>query len=198
MNECDTSTEAAAEHAEAKKLNLPCPHCGTDTVETAQPREIINRLTAYTHPETDSGGGNRETWLQGKGKTLDGQTINFRLDAGAGLGNTHLSLLVELDGDPDEAPERVWEYIDVTTLIEEWVNAITEGRTHNPGDLDHDAEAEADDDDCDEHPCTVCGEVTDCAQLRDGRCRDCAIKDDEVEHTDRVTEQAIQDTEAGL
>lgn len=97
-----------------------CPTCGD--------REIARELTAYTHPELDAGDGNRETWLMGK--VVDqGVDIDFRLDSGAGLGDTHLALLVEFnDGGLDEAPDRRWEYIDVTTLIEDWVTRIIADR----------------------------------------------------------------------
>lgn len=84
----------------------------------AQPqRDIASTLLVPTHSESKLGGGFRETWLQGN---ADDGSVVFRLDSGAGLGNSHLSLLVE-DGEGNRIAH---EYIDVTTLAEQWVSSI--------------------------------------------------------------------------
>jgi hypothetical protein len=79
-------------------------------------RQVVRYLEMATHPESPMSAGSRETWIRGRNVDTGAQ---FRLDSGAGLGNSHLSLLVEF---PDG--RRHWEYMDMTTLVEEWVNSI--------------------------------------------------------------------------
>ena len=92
------------------------------------PREIADELTAYVHPVTEP--QQRETWLMGRVPLPDGSTYLFRVDSGAGLGHGELSLLVEHErpgADDDSAPitERIaFEYIDMTTLTETWVESV--------------------------------------------------------------------------
>lgn len=138
--------------------------------DTTQPRSIERLLSVPTHPETGAGDGNRETWAQGATRGPEGTTggnAQFRLDIGAGGGDSHLALLVEFDNGPDEAPDRVWEYIDVTTLLEEWVSGICDKR------------------------------AADLAQLAWLDSFDEDERVDDLEHTDAVTERAIEAAQDG-
>lgn len=91
-------------------------------------REIAAELTAYTHPVEAL--QMRETWLQGSASDGKGGAYIFRVDSGAGIGHAELSLLVEHEtpgATPDDAPvtERLaFEYIDMTTLTESWVESV--------------------------------------------------------------------------
>ena len=89
-------------------------------------REIADELTAYVHPVVDP--QQRETWLMGRVADVDGGTYIFRVDSGAGLGHGELSLLVEHErpaGDGDTITQRIaFEYIDMTTLTESWIESV--------------------------------------------------------------------------
>lgn len=84
------------------------------------PRRIVRLISAYSHPDEPLAPGQEgtaETWVQGTMKH-DEHEIALRVDSGAALGGTKLTLLLEVDG------ERVaWEYIDITTLVEAWAAA---------------------------------------------------------------------------
>jgi hypothetical protein len=81
-------------------------------------REIAREIRGWAHPE-DQPDLLRETWIQGSFKSDDDSEILLRLDHGVGQGHAHLSLMVEIDG------ERIaWEYVDMTTLVEFWAQAI--------------------------------------------------------------------------
>jgi len=99
-----------------------------EDTQPTPPREIADELTAYVHPVIEP--QQRETWLMGRVPLPDGSTYLFRVDSGAGLGHGELSLLVEHErpgADDDSAPitERIaFEYIDMTTLTETWVESV--------------------------------------------------------------------------
>ena len=166
MHECEISNDAAAEHADARSQGGTCEYC---CEEFPGPRPTVRTLSVSTHPETTAGGGARETWLGGGGGDPDKPgSFLFRVDA---MGDTHLALLVEINRGADEAPTRLWEYVDMSTLVNDWVTAVTE---------QHEAEEKqlaALDDFADEEP------------FEDGT--------PEAEHTDTVTERAIQADEDG-
>jgi|GEM_PF-3730631 len=121
--------------------------------------------------------GTKETWVMGNSK--DGRAA-FRLDQGAGLGNSHLTLLVEF-----EDGSTVTEFIDVAGLTELWVNSI----------VDEQYEDEV-------QKCRDCGELTEDGESRDRLCLDCydlAEHGEEpiLEHTDRTQDANIDAWEEG-
>ena len=117
--------------------------------------------------------GTKETWVMGNSK--DGRAA-FRLDQGAGLGNSHLTLLVEF-----EDGSTVTEFIDVAGLTELWVNSIVDARD------------DRDDTEVEDEPCCECGESTSDGEGYDGLCGNCADRSElpEKEHTDRVQDADI-------
>lgn len=87
-----------------------------------QDRDTKRMLDVRTHDDDGRHlrSGDVETWGIAR-QEIDGHKVVSRLDSGAGHGHARLSLLVELDG------ERVaHEYIDVSTLIELWANAVVD------------------------------------------------------------------------
>lgn len=83
-------------------------------------REIIRRALVYTHPVDARKHLSRETWIQGTVPHPEHQ-IDVRLDHGVGSGHAELSLMVDIDG------KRVaWEYIDMTTLVNNWAAKIVD------------------------------------------------------------------------
>lgn len=146
------------------------------------PRNL--EVTALPEPDGSVGPGTTETWVVGRSKDGNAQ---FRLDQGAGLGNSHLTLLVELIGGT-----RVREYIDVAALTEEWVNAVVDEYAYvepcDPGAHSWVRVGFAD------QYCEACG-----VELR--HTADELDEEPEppvAEHTDRVQDADIADKEAGL
>lgn len=88
--------------------------------KAAAVREVIRRALVYTHPVDTRRHLSRETWIQGKMPHPE-HDIDVRLDHGVGSGHAELSLLVDIDG------KRVaWEYIDMTTLVNNWAAKIVD------------------------------------------------------------------------
>src|SRR5690606_29921204 len=107
------------------------------------------------------------------------------LDTGVGLGSARLSLLVEVDG------ERIgWEYIDVTTLVEQWAAAIVDDFTSgNTSERDRIAGV------LETYKRTkrAVDETEDA--LDDAESDDAGVVLPEREHTDLMAEHAIEDAE---
>ena len=88
--------------------------------KVAAVREVIRRALVYTHPVDTRQHLSRETWIQGTIPHPEHE-IEIRLDHGVGSGHAQLSLLVDIDG------KRVaWEYIDMTTLVNNWAAKIVD------------------------------------------------------------------------
>lgn len=94
----------------------------TAVLDEPPAREIAHELHVQTYDEPPSA-GDRETWAHGTRTVTDmngvEHQLELRLDSGAGMGSTHLSIAVDIDG---EVVAR--EYIDVSTLIVDWTSAI--------------------------------------------------------------------------
>lgn len=88
--------------------------------EEPKSREIVRELIAYTHDVETGRHLQRETWVQGTFKH-DEHDIDLRLDHGVGNGHAELSLMIDIDG-----KRAVWEYIDMTTLVETWATLVIE------------------------------------------------------------------------
>lgn len=85
-----------------------------------QARQIIRRALVFTHPVDTRQHLSRETWIQGKVPHPE-HDIDVRLDHGVGSGHAQLSLVVDIDG------KRIsWEYIDMTTLVNNWAAKIVD------------------------------------------------------------------------
>lgn len=83
-------------------------------------RDVVRRALVYTHRVDPRRHVSRETWIIGTVPHPDHE-IDVRLDHGAGQGHAELSLLVDIDG------KRVaWEYIDMTTLVNNWAAKIVD------------------------------------------------------------------------
>lgn len=130
----DQHGEPADEYIEGEAIDNGEPMFDGSDVDTRPARQISRVLSLPAHPVVEAQ-LLRETWVQGS--ALDAkQNVEFRLDSGAGCGHAQLSLLVDIDG------ERVaWEYIDVASLTEAWVNAIVDA--HRAAAAKFDAEVAA-------------------------------------------------------
>lgn len=83
-------------------------------------RAVIRRAIVHTHAVDPRQHLSRETWIQGTVPHPEHQ-IDIRLDHGTGSGHAQLSLMVDIDG------KRVaWEYIDMTTLVNNWAAKIVD------------------------------------------------------------------------
>ena len=89
----------------------------------ATPRTVRREFDVQAYDEPPATMGDRETWAQGGSVFIDEEgehhKVDFRLDSGAGLGSTHLSFALDVDGE-----RYVREYIDVTTLVGDWLSSI--------------------------------------------------------------------------
>lgn len=140
QREATLAAELAAQSRGEHTLSDDCPACAELDAAERQERAIVRELQVPTHPETDAGGGNRETWTMGS-YNIGPYQGQVRIDVGAGLGDSHLAMLVEVDSDDQDAPPTsYWEYVDMTTLTELWLSRIID--QHHAAAMVSDAEAD--------------------------------------------------------